>query len=348
MRIGIFLPNWIGDVVMATPALRSLREHFGETAKLIGLLRPKVAPVLAGTSWLDQTIQYQRKNTRDLWRAIKLIRQQQLDAILLLTNSFSTALLARLSGAKRRVGFVMHGRSWLLTDCLYAPTSQGRRMPFSAVQQYLETVEVLGARTTSRCPELATIPEDESLADQVWESFGWDINQKVITLNTGGAYGAGKSWPSEHFAELARRLATRYDTPVLVLCGPAERDVAKSIADRAGHPRVVSLADQKLGIGLSKACVGRSLLMVTTDSGPRHFAAAFKVPAVTLFGPTDPRWSDNYHPEAIDLQLDVDCGPCAKRVCPLKHHRCMRELSVNHAFVAAESLLQRKLDAEAA
>jgi heptosyltransferase-2 len=88
--------------------------------------------------------------------------------------------------------------------------------------------------------------------------------------------------------------------------------------------------------------------MVTTDSGPRHFAAAFKVPAVTLFGPTDPRWSDNYHPDAINLQLDVDCGPCAKRVCPLKHHRCMRELSVNHVFVAAQSLLQRQLDTRAA
>ena len=84
---------------------------------------------------------------------------------------------------------------------------------------------------------------------------------------------------------------------MLALCGPAEKEVARDIARQADHPLVASLADKPLGIGLSKACVRRSLLMVTTDSGPRHFAAAFKVPAVTLFGPTDPRWSDNYHPE---------------------------------------------------
>jgi heptosyltransferase-2 len=215
-------------------------------------------------------------------------------------------------------------------------------------QQYTETVEVLGVRLKSRCPQLATTAEDESLADHVWRSFGWESQQKVIALNTGGAYGAGKSWPSEHFAELAARLATTYDVPVLVLCGPAEREAARSIVRLAAHPRVVSLADQPLGVGLSKACVRRGLLMVTTDSGPRHFAAAFKVPAVTLFGPTDPRWSDNYHPEAINLQLDVDCGPCSKRVCPLQHHRCMRELSVQHVFVAAQSLMQRRLNVEAA
>jgi heptosyltransferase-2 len=348
MRIGIFLPNWIGDVVMATPALRALREHFGETAELVGLLRPNVADVLAGTSWLDETVQYTRKTTRGFWRTAKELRQQRFDTILLLTNSFSTALLARLSGAQQRIGFAMHGRSWLLTDCLYAPAFKGNRMPFSAVQQYLETVEVLGVRTESRCPELTTISKDESLTDDVWKSFGWDADQKVIVLNTGGAYGAGKSWPSEHFSELARRLATSHDIPVLVLCGPAEKEVARGIARQADHPRVVSLAEQPLGIGLSKACVRRSLLMVTTDSGPRHFAAAFKVPAVTLFGPTDPRWSDNYHPDAINVQLDVDCGPCAKRVCPLKHHRCMRELSVSHVLVAAQSLLQRQLNTQAA
>jgi len=79
--------------------------------------------------------------------------------------------------------------------------------------------------------------------------------------------------------------------------------------------------------------------MITTDSGPRHFAAAFDVPVVTLFGPTDPRWSDNYHDASIDLHLDISCAPCSRRTCPFGHHRCMRDLTVDHVFAATTSLL---------
>ena len=126
---------------------------------------------------------------------------------------------------------------------------------------------------------------------------------------------------------------------MLFLCGPAERDSVRDICRRANHPHVRSLADQKLSVGLTKACVRRSRLMVTTDSGPRHIAAAFGVPTVTLFGPTDPRWSHNYHPTSIDLHLDLPCSPCGDRICPLKHHRCMRELTVEHVMAAANALL---------
>jgi heptosyltransferase-2 len=90
---------------------------------------------------------------------------------------------------------------------------------------------------------------------------------------------------------------------------------------------VTSLAEEPLSLGLSKACVRRSQLAVTTDSGPRHFAAAFGVPCVTLFGPTDPRWSWNYHPRETVLQQSLPCVPCGKRVCPLRHHACLRDLA---------------------
>lgn len=127
----------------------------------------------------------------------------------------------------------------------------------------------------------------------------------------------------------------------MVICGPAERDRAASIAQAAAHPRVVSLAAGPLSIGLSKACVRRSRLLVTTDSGPRHFAAAFNVPAVTIFGPTHVAWSENYHPGALHLQLQLDCVPCQQRTCPLGHHRCMRELSVDRVYAAVTEHLTK-------
>src|SRR5207249_12004211 len=109
------------------------------------------------------------------------------------------------------------------------------------------------------------------------------------------------------------------------------------------------LADVPLSLGLTKACVRRADLLVTTDSGPRHFAAAFDRPVVTLYGPTHIAWTETYYPGAVDLQKKVACGPCQLRVCPLDH-RCMKELTPDEVFAAAERLLDRfplPLDTEA-
>ena len=128
---------------------------------------------------------------------------------------------------------------------------------------------------------------------------------------------------------------------VLILCGPGERELAAQIARMAGRSGVVSLADQHLSIGLSKACVRRSQLLVTTDSGPRHFAAAFNVPVIALFGPTHIGWSDTHYSKEVHLQIPVDCGPCQQRVCPLGHHKCMTDLGVDRVYGAVSATLER-------
>src|SRR5262249_14814885 len=115
---------------------------------------------------------------------------------------------------------------------------------------------------------------------------------------------------------------------------------ARAIAEGAGHPAVRALGELSggLSLGLTKACVRRCDLLVTTDSGPRHFAHAFDRPVVTLFGPTHIGWTETYPPHAVHLQKEAPCGPCQKRVCPLDH-RCMRDLRPAEVYRAAESLL---------
>jgi heptosyltransferase-2 len=163
----------------------------------------------------------------------------------------------------------------------------------------------------------------------------------VICLNPGAAFGAAKHWPTEHFATLARMLVDQRGSGVLVLCGPGERDLARQIVLQTSRPRVASLADQPLSLGLTKACVRRCDLLVTTDSGPRHFAAAFDRAVVTLFGPTHIAWTETYHPRAIHLQKKVPCGPCQQRVCPLDH-RCMKELLPGEVFAAVTRSLAHR------
>jgi heptosyltransferase-2 len=331
MRIAVFCPSWIGDAVMATPALRSLRGRYPGD-HITGIMKPIVADVLGDGPWFDQLIPFDPNSRRpgcgmgSLW---KRLRSDRYELAILLPNSFRSAALAWLAGIPRRVGYGRAGRSLLLTDPLRAPRdATGRRLPTPAVASYSQIARYLGCRIDSLRTELYTTAVDEHAADLVWSQLGLPRDSPVICLNTGGAFGPAKSWPAEHFATLARLLAVEAGSPVLVLCGPAERAAAREIAARAAHPRVANLADagRPLGIGLTKACIRRSALLVTTDSGPRHFAAPFNVPVISLFGPTHIAWTRTYHPQAVHLFRPVPCGPCQQRACPLGHHRCMREL----------------------
>ena len=163
-----------------------------------------------------------------------------------------------------------------------------------------------------------------------------DKVSRVVIFNTGSAIGTSRDWPTEHYSELAKRIVSDEDAAVLVICGPRERVNAAAIEGLANHPRVTSMAEHDLSLGVAKACIRRSQLMVTTDSGPRHIAAAFDVPAVTLFGPIDFRWNDTKHPLAIDLQNHVDCRPCGESVCPLLHHQCMSEHTVDRVYAEVQ------------
>jgi lipopolysaccharide heptosyltransferase II len=342
LKIGVFIPNWIGDAAMCTPALRALRGKFADD-RLVGIMRPYVADVLAGTPWLDEQILFDQRSkdsAQRAWSVLGQMRKARFDTIVLLTNSFRTALLAWASGAPVRAGFVRYGRGLFLTHKLYCPRVGRRRLPMPVVDDYLHLTYALGCERESQRLELATLPADEAAADRVWEKWNLPPGDQVVVLNSSGAYGSAKLWPTEYFAQLARRIATTKGLAVLVTCGPHELEVARKIVELADHPRVVNLADEPVSIGLTKACIRRSRLMVTTDSGPRFFGVAFGLPVISLFGPTDVAWTRTHNQREIYLHHEVPCGPCGRRVCPLAHHECMRQLTVDRVFAAVAAQLK--------
>eukprot|EP00913_Durusdinium_trenchii_P008975 g8441.t1 len=165
----------------------------------------------------------------------------------------------------------------------------------------------LGCESPSRATELATTPADEAKFRYFQQRHRRLFEgSRYVCLNPGGAFGAAKHWPSESFGALARRIVDELGQNVLVLCGPAERDTARDIARSADRPKhVVTLADETPGIGLTKAAIRHAELLVTTDSGPRHFAQPFGVPVVTLFGPTHIAWSETFYDKAVHVQHKV-------------------------------------------
>ena len=344
MRLGIMLPNWIGDLAMATPALRAIRRHFAD-ADVIGLVRPYAAAVLGGTHWLDRLISWEHRGWRSLPGNARMageLRRQRIDTIVLMRNSIISAVVARASGARRVIGYERVGGRLLLTDLLAMPQSRGRPLPISAVDSYLELAYKLGCPSESKRLELTTTSADEAGGDAIWKELRIPEGHPVMMLNTGGAYGSAKHWPVEHGAALARRAADELGVFVVINCGPGEFAAAEEIAGLANHRQVKSLArlpPRLRGIGPSKAIIRRMQLMVSTDSGPRHLAAALGIPTIGLFGPIDPSWSANYQPGAVELRLDLPCSPCGSRICPLMHHRCMRDLSVSMVFAAVRRML---------
>ncbi|WP_425617118.1 lipopolysaccharide heptosyltransferase II [Anatilimnocola sp. NA78] len=343
MRIGVILPNWVGDVVMATPTLRALRQTH-PAAEVVGIGRPFLKSLLGGTNFLDSYLGWEHHGKGSWgrsWQLVRTLRAQRLDAMLVLRNSPYAAAIAYCSGAKQRIGFARRGSGLFLTKTIQPPRENGKLVPISAVDYYAQTAEALGCSVTKRQLELATLPADEAAADLQWKRLDLPSPEQVVLLNTGGAFGSTKHWPARHSVNLARRAATDLGLTVLVLCGPNEREEAADIASLAAHPLVKSVAGEDVSFGVTKALVRRARMLITTDSGPRHIASAMQTPTITLFGPIDPRWSRNYQDLSTELHLRLDCAPCGKKVCPLSHHACMQDLHPDLVLRALKNMLER-------
>ncbi len=357
MKIALFLPNWIGDVVMATPAIRAVRREYPE-AELIAVQRPYVADVLHGSPWFDRSICLEKSgNWSNRWPSVawQLLRER-VDLALLFPNSFRSALTAWLGGCRRRIGYDRYARGFMLTDRLECVRDAKRQpKPSPVIASYNRLAQEIGCKSPGHRMELFTTASDEAAVDTVWQRGNLDEYPELICFNPGAAYGAAKHWHAENFALLARNLVDSRGCGILVLCGPKEKTLSRQIATLSARTEVHSLADlcddnvvcrradgltAGLSIGLTKACIQRSDLLITTDSGPRHFAAAFNRPVVTLFGPTHIAWTETFYAQAVHLQKKVDCGPCQLRTCPLDH-RCMKTLTPAEVYVAATELFAR-------
>ncbi len=342
MTLCLWLPNWVGDAVQATPAIRALRQRFPE-ARLIGVGRPAVRAVLAGLPWFDALLDKpaQAQRLARLRESTRLFRREEVRQAVLLTNDIESAAAAFLARVPLRAGYVRRGRGPLLTHPLLPPRAGGglKRafLPVPALDYYLRLAVLLGGDGSERQLELALEPAGRAAAAALLAPL--PAGRPLAVLNNSGAFGPAKLWPGEQWAALGRRLHDEAGCNLLLLAGPAEAEGARALAAAIDRPGVVTTAAAVPSLALSKAAVAAADLLVSTDSGPRHFGPALGVPTVSLFGPTDPRWTDLGTPLDRMVHLSLECQPCQQRVCPLQHHRCMRELPVDRVFAVASEQL---------
>jgi heptosyltransferase-2 len=320
------LPNWLGDTVMAVPALRALRAARPDAR--VALVGPW-ATLLAGQGLADVLVPYARAWAARLSRWDEL-RALHADAAVLLPNSFEAALAAWYWRAKRRVGYDTGGRGPLLTDRIAMPEPREHQ-----ADEYARVVARLGVDVGDRVPRLQA-PDDEAderaeIRALLAEAGVRDGDGARVGVHLGAAYGPSKRWPVERVAELCRTLSARGDVAV-VLGTAGDREAAERIARETAAPTLVGRDRPEL----LPALLSELDALVCGDTGVGHLAAALGTPVVALFGPTDPRLSAPRGAVRV-LAHPVPCAPCFYRACPIEHP-CLDGLSAATVAGALTSL----------
>ncbi len=345
-RILVRGPNWLGDAVMSEPAIRGLRRLYPD-ASISLLVKPAVAELFHGHPALNEVLRYDAQGRHaglmGKWALAGELRRQRFQLAVLLQNAFEAAVLAALAGIPRRWGYATDGRGFLLTEPVAPPD---RSALIHQVRYYWNLLRPWGLTGEPTAPMLTTSPsEDHALAGRLAES-GILAADTVIGINPGSTYGRAKRWLPERFAETADRLRQEVEhsggsrAAILLLGARGEEALGREIAARvSGRTAVLSGATTVREL---MAAVKRCTLLVTNDTGPMHIAAAFGVPVVAVFGPTDWRTTSPFGEIHRVVRQPVDCAPCLLRECPIDH-RCMTRVTVEQVYeAAASSLFDRK------
>jgi heptosyltransferase-2 len=323
---------------MATPTLECIRRNFPDD-RVIGLIRNYGRGVIEDGPWFDELIEINDKSVGGLIALVFQLRRLKADLALILPNSFRSALIARLAGVKEIHGYRRNGRSLLLTGGPAPWRNKSRITPRPMVHYYMEICRSLDFEIPSQIkPRLYCSDSVLEEGARLIENIGITPEDMVIGMNPGARYGSSKCWPPEHFARLAEMIEQKWNCRVLLFTGPGEKELGEQIV-KLSQAKIVHPGPDNINLKLLKPLIQRCRLLITNDTGPRHYAVALDVPVVVLMGPTDHRYTNANLEKTVILRRDLECAPCHDKECTL-HHSCMAQILPEEVLEAAEELLQ--------
>ena len=349
-KILVRSPNWVGDVVMATPAFRCIRENFPD-AHITLLIKENLRGVIDGSPWFDEVLELVSKvkksknedlssrkvfgkGTNEYLRLIYKLRMERFDLGFLFPNSFSSALMVWLGGVKRRVGYNRDSRSFLLTDSIKRLSENGKFLPTYMGDYYLKLCAQLGCKITSGKPEMFISEACENKANELFKKYNID-EKPFFLMSPGASYGSSKLWTAEGFARTADSLKEVVDCNIVLTCGPGEIGLADEI-EKLSKSRLINLSRASISLDVFKVIVKRCMLLIALDSGPRHFAVALNRPVVVLMGPNGPKYTESEYEIGKVIREDIECSPCQLKTCPTDR-RCM-------TMITPEKVVQTCMD----
>lgn len=302
--VGVIMPTWLGDIVMSEPALRRLAAADG-TGPILAMTPPALVDVAATIPAVSDVVGVHGKGFTGPAATASALRRAGAASVLILPNSPRSALAARLSGRPVRAGFATGGRAPLLTHRVPKPGGRGPR-PTSLDYDHLvahllgsdaappaadDDAPLVGPRPHLAVPDAARHAAAAAIdAHIAGRATGAHAGPPRLAILVPGGVRAAKRWPPERFAAIARILADDHGLVPVITGSPAEREICAAIAADAG-PSAVDLAAAGTGLDALIGLIADATLVVSNDTGPRHLAVGFGTPCVSLFGPTDPRWT---------------------------------------------------------
>jgi heptosyltransferase-2 len=331
-RVLVFLPNWLGDVVMCTPALRTIHQRFPR-AEITVVGRGSCCGLLQGLEYIDRYVTIPARP--GIWGLLGIrreLRRLDCDMAIVFPHSFRVALMARLSGSGRVLGYDRGNRGWLLTDLVEPNREDGKIAPVYMAWEYLDLLNPLKCEYDGFGLELRA--EERSVA-QIREHIVGE--GPLVGFAPGAAFGPSKQWPVERFAAVADALAEEVGARCVLLTGPGEESTRDAFIEHCGC-EVIVCDEGNPTIDSLKATISILDVLVCNDSGPRHVAIAFNVPTICVMGSTRPVYSEGPYERGEVIRIDIDCGPCQKSVCSTDH-RCMTGIAPERVAAAARNIL---------
>jgi len=333
-RVVVRPPNWLGDAVLALPALAAVRAHFASADVTIAAPQ-SIAPLFR------EQIAARPDHVIDLPTSRQdvapTLATHAFDLGILFPNSFRSAWQFRRAGITERWGYPTAGRRWLLPRA----STRARPRPIHQADYYRALVRGLGLACGDDPPTLSPSSASRKAADALLASRNVS-GRRLVAVAPGAAYGQAKQWPPERMAAIIARLLRDDDVEVVLVGAGHDRDAARAIESwlRRDAPavlaRVVDLVGQT-SLGTLTGVLARTVGLVTNDSGAMHLAAALGRPVVALFGPTDERATGPLGVAEV-VTAPAFCRPCLLRTCPIDH-RCMTRITVD----TVEAAIRRRI-----
>jgi lipopolysaccharide heptosyltransferase II len=339
--IVVMTPNWLGDAVMALPAIGAVRHHYAG-ARLVIAARASTAALFRMVSGVDGVVTLEAGGAglgAAGWAAdARALADAGADVAILLPNSFRSAWTARQARIPQRWGFAADLRGRLLTRRVARP-----RGPVHQSDYYLALTSALGMPPSAGAARIAVPAAASAGADRLLAQHGVGADAVVVGLAPGAAYGRAKQWPPSRFGQLARLLRERLGAVPVLVGSRADRPAGDEIGPGAPVVDLIGATDLPLLVGVMARCRA----FVSNDSGAMHLAAAVGLPVTAVFGSTDERATSPLAPANASappheiLTCDVWCRPCMLRECPIDH-RCMTGIDPGRVCEAVERQVGRR------
>ena len=335
-RILVVAPSWVGDAILSEPLLALLREPYEEP--IVDVLAPPwCAPVYARMRGIRRVVDAPFAHGQPALAARKRmaseLRGEGYTRAFVLPNSWKSALVPFLARIPRRTGYIGEARWGLLND---ARVLDRRAMP-RLVNRY---AALAGApRTLIPTPPAPVLVPNVANRAAAMRSLRLRTDKPVAILCPGAEFGPAKRWPPNYFADLGAQFL-RDGLHVWIVGSPNDKIAATAVVQAAGDvgQRFRDLTGKTdLGTAIDLLAIGN--IVVSTDSGLMHAAAAVGAPLVALFGSSSPVYTPPLSPLAQVARIEIACSPCFKRECPLGHFKCMRDLSPTIVYNLARATL---------